>query len=215
MSRATKDQAALFLEFSADITEHVVTVLVSDGVRRHLRCRKPGTYCQSFDILTWSGHLCYTGDMGTYVFSRIEDMFEFFRTKRPRDGESVNFSYWAEKVIGEDRDGVRVYSEDLFRAEIKRWFADRDFDSDEDRTRAWEQVELYVLSATEHEHDAVGAAMAFEFDGELIFQDFWEVRVKDYTPRYTWCCYALQWAIERFDRGEVVVAADAPSVVGA
>lgn len=48
-------------------------------------------------------YLCYTGDMGTYVFQRLTDMFEFFRTDREykkRNGGklAVNLSYWGEKL---------------------------------------------------------------------------------------------------------------------
>lgn len=64
-------------------------MLHEDGIYRHIRFRQPGTMCMHFDLITWPGYLCYTGDMGTYVFTRLADMFEFFRTDltyAPRTG---------------------------------------------------------------------------------------------------------------------------------
>ena len=29
----------------------------------------------TFDIVTWPGYLCYSGDMGCFVFTRLPDMF--------------------------------------------------------------------------------------------------------------------------------------------
>lgn len=65
--------------FTRDIAKHEIEVIRDDGVDRHLRFRRPGTMSMHFDILTWPGYLCYTGDMGSYVFRRTEDMLEFFR----------------------------------------------------------------------------------------------------------------------------------------
>ena len=69
-------------QFLRDVAEHTMTVIREDGVSRHIRFAKPGTSCMHFDLITWPGYLCYTGDMGTYVFQRLTDMFEFFRTDR-------------------------------------------------------------------------------------------------------------------------------------
>ena len=67
--------------FLEDIKDHRLTVRVNRGTDRHLHFSKPGSIDQSFDLVTWPGHLCYTGDMGTYVFERLPDMFTFFRMK--------------------------------------------------------------------------------------------------------------------------------------
>jgi len=187
-----------FSEFTTDIAKHRLTVLVNDGVRRHIRC-SAGTWCQQFDVLTWPGHLCYTGDMGTFVFTRIDDMFQFFRAKE-RDEKSVSLQYWAEKLIAADKpDGYREYSEDKFKAAIKRWFDDHEFDSDDKRAECWKDIERNIFHECENEHDAFRAALDFQFDGVTIFQDFWEVNAKEYTGRFVWCCYALRWAIEQYD----------------
>ena len=44
-----------------------------------------------------AGSLIASGDVGTYVFSRLADMFEFFRSPMTSDGRLyINDSYWAE-----------------------------------------------------------------------------------------------------------------------
>lgn len=88
--------------FPRDIAEHKLTVKHHDGLYRHLYFGRPGTGTMSFSITTWPGHLAYTGDMGDYVFCRLDDMLQFFRTDR-----APNYGYWAEKVVAQDKsDGV-------------------------------------------------------------------------------------------------------------
>lgn len=61
------------------VSEHNIEILRNNGVNRHIRFKKIGTTDAMFDIVTWPNHLCITGDYGSYLFSRIHDMFEFFR----------------------------------------------------------------------------------------------------------------------------------------
>ena len=106
--------------FLRDVSKHELHIIHDDGLNRHIRLKGPNTLVQYFDLITWKGHLCYTGDMGTFVFKRLEDMFMFFRNNY-REGEP-NFGYWAEKCISEDRpDGMREYSDDVFEYAIKNW----------------------------------------------------------------------------------------------
>lgn len=177
--------------FPKDIAEHELRVIRNDGVDRHLTFRKPGTYCMGFDIITWPGHLCYTGDMGTFVFSRVEDMLAFFRTD---DGRGINPSYWSEKVLAADRAGVQEFSPEMFREAVLRRLDEAEASPEVRRV-----VEYEVLDAAmDGEHAAMDAAIRFERDG-FRFEDFWEVRCRDYTYRFIWCCHALVWGIARFD----------------
>lgn len=83
-----------------NFSKHRLTILRDDGLYRHWRCQAPGTYVYGFDVITWPGHLCVAGDIGAWVFSRIEDMVEFFEG----DNGRVNLSYWSEKLVdGHDR----------------------------------------------------------------------------------------------------------------
>jgi hypothetical protein len=98
------EQADAESRFPDDIAQHQMKVKRNDGLYRHIYFGRPGTGNMSFSITTWPGYLAYTGDMGDYVFCRLDDMFQFFRTDR-----TPNYSYWAEKVVAQDKaDGVCV-----------------------------------------------------------------------------------------------------------
>ena len=190
-------------KFLKDVETHQMVVLRDDGLHKHLQFRRPGTYCMGFDIVTWPGYLAYTGDMGCFVFTRIPDMFEFFRTDRThgkQDGSlKINRSYWAEKCVAQDRNGIMAYSPETFRRAVLdrlKWC-----DSLPPGTRA--AVKDQVLSrADDGEHEAMRAAIDFEHEG-FRFSDFWETNCREYTYHYLWCCYALAWSIKQYDDAKV------------
>lgn len=201
---------ALFLK---DVARHELTVIRDDGLHRHLRFSRPESGNMRFDLITWPGTLCYTGDMGTYVFSRIADMLQFFRDNG--DGAlRINEGYWAEKLDATDRaDGHREYDADRFCryvtdrvAEIKEAQVIDVDDEDEGQATvaafdAFEQaVEENVLAyADDGDFRAHQALDEFEYEGSRWFADSWEARFDEYTFRYTWCCYALVWGIRQYD----------------
>lgn len=209
-----------FAQFCKDVSDHKVAVLRDDGLYRHLRCSR-GSYAYSFDVVTWPGYLCYAGDMGSFVFSRLPDMFEFFRGRR---SALIDRGYLAEKAVASDKhDGIREYSEGLFRAAIRADFdafvENHELSSDKS-SELWQLIEDDVLSNSDNQHDAMGAAMNFRWGpdhvseprGRQVFPDFWEHRLEDYTPRFSWCCYAIPWAIEGYD---VMKRSAQPEMVGA
>lgn len=196
-----------FAQFNEDVALHSVMVLRDDGLYRHLRC-SAGSYHMQFDVVTWPGHLAYCGDMGSYVFTRLPDMFEFFRG---RLGAVVDRGYIAEKAVAADAsDGICSFCSELFRAAVKD-----DFDqfveyqslSKEEADELWEAIEDDVLSSEDVEADAVDAAMSFRWapegrsshKGREVFCDFWEHRLREFTPRFIWCCYAIPWSIAQYD----------------
>ena len=187
-----------FEQFCAEVSEHRVQVLRDDGLYRHLRCSRGG-YAYSFDVITWPGYLCYAGDMGCFVFTRLRDMFEFFRGRRTA---LVDRGYLAEKAVAADKaDGIKEYSEELFEAAVRDDFHRFTGEWDESaRTALWREVEDDVLvAACDGIGAAIQAASAFTHKGRQVFPDFWEHRLEDYTARFRWCCYAVPWAIEQYD----------------
>lgn len=196
--------------FLGDVAHHAMEVIRDEGLHRHIRFKKPGTYCMHFDLITWPGYLCYTGDMGTYVFRRLEDMFEFFRTDREnmrlRDGHTlaINPEYWGEKLEAVDRgDGFKKYSADKFKRIVNELVGDHI------EERGWpiagvlamelrDAVHEQVLCRCENEFEAHDAAGGFQLN-EFVFSDFWEHDLTDYTYRFIWCCYALAWGIQKYD----------------
>lgn len=196
--------------FLNDVKRHRMTVLVDDGLHRHIRFSEPGTYCQAFEIITWRGRLCYAGDMGCYVFERLPDMFEFFR--RPQ-GVGPNPHYWSEKVIASDRhDGIDEFDRARFDEYLRDGcaeYADEHELTPDERTSLWEAVEDEILSGYDQEHEFRDNAANFKwpdrFDTEarpltpISFEDQWEHGFRRFTGRFVWCCYALAWAISRYD----------------
>lgn len=189
-------------QFLKDVAAHQMTVLRDEGQHRHIRFAKPDTTNMRFDLVTWPGYLVYSGDMGCYVFTRLADMFEFFRTApTEREGRKIyiNLSYWSEKCVAADRDGIMVYSPDEFLERIKDAL-----DSQEATAALRKAVKADVLPcADEGEQAAMRAAIDYEHEGRLVFQDFWEANCRTYTFRFRWCCYALAWGIKQYDDAKV------------
>lgn len=187
--------------FLKDVRNHQMEIIRSDGINRHLRFRKPGTIIYGFDILTWPGHLCISGDCGTYVFRRIEDMFEFFRTGIKGDQLRINPGYWSEKAVSVDRHGgVKKFSADKFQESIKEYFEENSeiFDNKGLRDECWKEINDRVLCCVSSAFEAYDAVQRFEYEG-FTFQDFWEVDSDEYDFLFLWNLYAIVWGVRKFD----------------
>lgn len=211
--------------FQKDVAQHQMEVIRDDGVSRHVRFSRPGSSCYRFDLITWPGVLCYTGDMGTYVFQRTNDMFEFFRTDRqhnPNKPLPINRPYWAEKLIatschGKDGGAATEFDEDKFRRIINKYRVDwmrrlkEDGRSAEERRELWEAVESEVLCELD-DHAERGRFAAYDFshqigDETIYFEDLFEYDFTRFTHGFTWCCFALTWGIQQYDNATTTEAA--------
>src|ERR1700722_10858892 len=106
-------------QFLKDVANHKMTVLLDSGIYRHVEFKKPGRCDMWFDLITWPGCLTVRGDMGTWTFARVEDMFKFFRSN-PNKLE-INADYWSEKLctgVHGGRDSAEVWEEEVFRANL-------------------------------------------------------------------------------------------------
>lgn len=199
-------------EFLKDVATHEMEVLADHDLTRYITFRRPGTYCMGFNITTWPGYLCISGDMGTFVFTRLPDMFEFFRANKSRGpGLQINLSYWSEKVVavnksavGTDSDGIKQYDADIFRRAIADRLADyfesHNHSDAEQKVLRQSVVEMVLFHADDGEHAARQAAHDFEYLN-LTFQDFHESNCREYSYHFIWCCYAIAWAVDCYDRG--------------
>src|ERR1039457_99476 len=119
-TQTRKDEAEAARErFERDTAEHEMTVIHDDGLYRHLRFQKPGSWIYGYDIVTWPGYLAITGDAGEYMFARLPDMFEFFA-----GNDRINPQYWAEKLRGPGYDTARIYSYQALRDGVAQWLED-------------------------------------------------------------------------------------------
>jgi hypothetical protein len=183
-------------QFDADTADHVMTVLLDNGIHRNLRFAKPGTYCMSFNIITWPGSLCITGDMGTYVFERLRDMFEFFRSPAGR----INKGYWAEKVVAQCKtDGVDTFDLDAMVSHAVEAYREHWVDSGKwgMRLEGFKELRQYVFD-NEDEGSFRAALNDFEWEG-FRFSDTWEWNPRQYTFRFVWALYAIVYAIKQWD----------------
>lgn len=212
-------------KFLRDVDRHEIKILREEGVYRHLRFKRPDTSCMYFDIITWPGSLCYTGDMGTYVFARIEDMMYFF-AQGEEDEVVTNYYYWTQKLQADSiyGSGVREYSGDLFVDSITEDFENWKHDYLEDNSEEdgdgnlivdpgaltfveeqWDRVENEVLSCShDGEHLAYEAALTFDVEKNdngrrgPNFEEFWKTDCKELTYHYQWCCHALNWGVKKY-----------------
>ena len=186
--------------FLENVAQHKVRVIRDEGTSRHLRFKDPETSAMYFDIITWDGYLCYTGDMGTYVFSRITDMLEFFRCNKPE--LQINCGYWSEKVQAQDRNSpVMDFDWDDFAKGIAEDLSDDD--NEERHINIQEQLREMLETA---DHDEWGAV---EFVRNFHMEDInghdvclWDVEPSDgksYSFRFVWACYAIAWGIKQYD----------------
>ena len=159
--------------FLSDTANHKMEVLLDNGIYRHLKFTNNGSSVYRFDLITRPGDLCVCGDMGTYVFQRVNDMFTFFRSESSE--LKINPDYWAEKCQA-SKYALEEYRPEIFRERIEEWMDEYGL-SNEARYAVADEV----LSHAEYgEHEALKAAMDFQFNGHHLFQDFYECRLRDW-----------------------------------
>lgn len=188
--------------FFCDIADHTLTLAKDEGLYRHLQFRKPGTGMYWFDIVTYPGALVIDGDMGTYVFRRLQDMFDFFR------GHPVpNVSYWSEKLRAPEPSGVMTYSPEVaekwLREQLAEWLADLDDDHDQNaRAQLTDAIEELITgwgAPLRDEHELRSALRDFDVRRHC-FTDVWECDFREYDYRYLWCLWAIIWGIQQYDQ---------------
>ena len=178
--------------FLKEVAKHRMRVELDEEVHRSIYFGEPATLYAHFRINTWPGHLCISGDMGTFVFSRTEDMFKFFR------GDEINLGYWGEKVQSESANrGVMSFSADKLAESVRDYVADQG-------PNVKGMVEDDLIAQFDGEPQDVCIAMIYEWDGPIGFSDFVTdlspICYSEYTPQFVWCCRAIVWAIDRYDK---------------
>ena len=208
MSRRAPDDTAE--RFAADVAQHQMTVLHDDGLYRHLQFirvapnRKTGKPERSsfywFELVTWPGSLVINGDMGGFMFSRTEDMLEFFR------GHRVNPQYWAEKLPAGMR--VKEYSYELFAQLV----AEHIEDVAKDLPGLVQDVKAEILDSGDSGHEDGAHRLLSDYryyadpadryssgQPDFEFCDTWEWDLTDWSYQFLWCCHAIVWGISQYD----------------
>lgn len=180
-------------EFQAITKEHTMTILKDDGLYRHIRCQKPGTGYYRWDLITWPGHLAITGDMESYTFARIPDMFEFFGS-----GPELNLGYWDEKIVAGGP--VREHCPDLFKSAVVEYFMrNRRLGESADLFR---EIREDVLECSDFGETARSAIDGFRYrykDGrQFEFSDWYEWDFNDWSSHYLRSLHAIVWGISQY-----------------
>jgi hypothetical protein len=198
--------------FVADTKLHAMEIKHEHGIYRHLKCTKGGSSVYRFDIVTWPGYLAVSGDMGEYVFTRLPDMFDFFRSPK---GE-INIPYWAEKCEAADTDGrgVKQYEAETAREMVERRIRERYDNDGRPRKQLKDALEMVRAEVTYHEgavrfHDSLrNLELPGKVDSYSLFDEY---SVEEYTFHFIWVLHAIVWAINKYDEQKAM----APAIQGA
>lgn len=210
--------------FKRDTADHVMAVLHDDGLYRHLlfqgqKWQPPllepvKRSCYWFELLTAPGSLTFQGDGDSFVFRRIEDMFEFFRQP---GGAPINPGYWGEKLtVPGGRDSVMNYQQEMLTNYL-----------DETVAEAIKEDPVKLAGLTEAVRDRITDEMVGNesIDRQLVdkfsfwtdtedqwayppkrpdfeFVDTFDVGTRDYDWWFLWACNAIVWGIRKYDGRE-------------
>lgn len=191
--------------FNRDVEEHQLEVLLDQGLYRHLRFKKPGTGMYYFDLITTPGQLTIRSDMGTYVFSRLTDMFEFFT-----GNGYVNADYWGEKLQAVDTNsGYREHSEDTFRSwVIENFWNRREYFEPAVAAEIWADIRDSIFddytdrTSKSACMDALDAFRSHDFR----YHDTWDNDWTEFSYQYLWCCHAILAGIYAYNESKASAA---------
>lgn len=192
--------------FLRDVRNHHMTIEHDSGVHRSIHFGRTGSSHLYFRLVTWPGYLAVSGDSGCYTFSRLHDMFDFFRFAGPEyeKGDRINEGYWSEKLRAVDRSsGLEDFDEEAYIEAIRGDMASHLSGmklSDAKvvvREAGWHDLFDAPSSATE----AIDRAMAWRcpVTDRRPFREFYDHRLTRTGFRLVWCMRAIQWGIKRYD----------------
>lgn len=201
-------------EFLRDVQKHEMVIALDDGTYRHVRFQQPQTSNLWFELVTWPGVLTIHGDMGTWTFSRVPDMFTFFRDEKLR----INKDYWAEKLrhgTHGGRDGAKVFNDDLFRSQLIDHLENHNLEP-EDRECVVQALRDEVLNQ-DNKYDLMVSARDFSCRLPSVSDDNFHTGPireqrnrftfdpcelpdgREYAYHFVWCLYAIVWGIQQYD----------------
>jgi hypothetical protein len=187
----------VYQNFLKDTKDHVLSILHDDGVYRHLKVSKPGTSSYHYHIVTFPGRLVITGDMGSCIFARTYDMFEFFGSGK------INPSYWSEKLEC-GKDDILEFDENRFMKDVYKEIQEFKDENDltEDDLDILDEIisDAKIITDTGEAYRFVSdTEVSMEFGPTFTFGDMWEHDFTGFTYHYIWKCYAIVHAIKLYE----------------
>ncbi|WP_429058949.1 hypothetical protein [Aeromonas jandaei] len=188
-------------DFLRNTSEHTMKMHRDDGLYRHLEFSRGGSSIYRFDLITWPGYLTICGDMGTWTFSRIADMFEFFGGDFEK---GVNAGYWGEKLqmgTSGSRDEICMeFDEESFCKGLLEWRERYQEDRDEDEegyTRISNAVDELCEAGFRHEYEACNALLDSDIPNPFDVME--GLTMKRYSHHYLWILHAIVWGIQQYN----------------
>lgn len=174
--------------FLKHVNEHVMTVENDSGVFRSILFKRPGCSAFYFRLVTWPGHLAVSGDMGDYIFARLDDMFEFFR----RNDLAINYGYWQEKLKASSRFGA---------ARNGGW---EEYDGKSTAASVWKYCRKGRTAAefaelTEAIREAESESEFFRIASDNDIPDAHDYLHSKPTFHIQWIMHAIVWGIQKYD----------------
>lgn len=194
LTYADKLEADVKSRIVDDLALHVVTLKYSFGLYRHYRCQRPGYSNMAFDIVTWPGSLCYTGDMGDYLFQRTEDMIEFMRRS------CMSYSYAAEKCVAHDG-RLKEFREERLEEILKERLAESLADDGDGTFRVMRRGTFDDESVAEAietiRQDYSTYSLPSDATKAMYDSGLWDgsdmPSCEEYTFRFLWALHAIKW----------------------
>lgn len=186
--------------FEAETKQHEMTVLLDQGLYRHLKFQGPRNELYWFEIVTAPGQLTFSGDGDSFVFRATEDMFELFRQSTASGG--INAGYWAQKV----RTGnAKSYSRKRFEAQVEKQIAAAEARFPGLRDDVEEEVYDSALYDVSYESSAFMAVLGYEYQAPestgdpFRFRYVYEWDLQDLDWWFLFACHAVVDGIRRYD----------------
>lgn len=189
--------------FLNDVRLHKMHIELDAGVHRSVLFSRPDSSVYRFRLVTWPGYLAISGDCEDYIFTRLPDMFDFFRSDYDREAP-INPGYWGEKLgaVGKNG-GYKDYSEEAYEKAIRNdllcHVEDRPFS---ERRAILESARLDdLLVAPQDIHSAIDRATSWycPLARDYPFPDFWDHNLTDYTFQFIWAIRAIAWGVRKYD----------------
>jgi hypothetical protein len=193
--------------FLHDVRDHELTIVLDQGLHRHITLGRPGSGAYRFHITTWPGYLAISGDCGSYTFARLRDMFQFFRDDSGQN--RINEGYWSEKLQAVDRHGGRdeldeeAYN-DAIRAGLLRHIQDENLALSQAKDVVREAKCESLIEPPDDHSAAIDQAMRFRcpVTDRYPFEDFYENHLTRCSYRLVWCMRAIVWGIKQYDQAK-------------
>ena len=189
-------------QFLSDVKNFQMKIKMDNGVYRHVYFGDPKTGNMSFSLTTWPGFLCMSGDMGEFVFERLEDMFQFFRAGtecRKAQKVWINEGYWGEKLRA-GSSPKEDFDRDTFVHSMIQSFRESFPPEEPGRWETWDELRDKLIWS---DMDSMEQALQFAYDfrdwkNKAIFHEPYEWASTAPNWRFLWACHAISWGVNLY-----------------